>query len=481
MMMRARRWSAPLLLLLSGCMVGPNYSPPDIATPDAWHVAVATQLADGSHATLQSWWTIFDDPVLSGLIERARVSNLNVQIAASRILQARDQLAAASGARVPTLGATGEATRSKQSDDGALEQVAPAAGFNAQNLYAAGLDASWQLDLFGKIRRGIEAAGAQYQASIEMQRDVLVTLLADVATAYVAHREFARRIELAQENIAAQQDVLALAQDRYRSGLTSKLDVVQAQALLATTRAAIPGLIVDAQRASNRLAVLLGQDPGSLSAELHASRSAPAPIPHAAETIAAGVPADVLRQRPDVRSAERMLAAQTANIGVATAALYPDFSLTGFFGQQARSVSNLAASAGNTWGVSVPVQWALFDGGIIRSNIRVQKQLARQALLNYRQTVLVALEEAEDSMLAYEQGQRRLRALAGAVTASKEAVALVTVQYNTGLTDFNNVLVAQRSLFEIEESQANAQALLARSLIALYKALGGGWAPEPSQ
>ncbi len=476
---RARHALVWLLLVLSGCMVGPNYTPPQIDTPDAWHVAVEAQLTDGAHATLQSWWTIFDDPMLTQLIATARASNLQLQIATSRVLQARDQLAIASGARLPALGATGEATRSKQSDDGVLQQVAPPDGFNAQSLYALELDASWEVDLFGKIRRSVEAADAQYQATIEMQRDVLVSLLAEVAVTYVAQREYTRRIDLAQANVAAQEEVLALAQDRYRSGLTSKLDVAQAQSLLATTRAAIPSLVVDAQRASNRLAVLLGQDPGSVSARLRETHAAQPSIPRARETIATGVPADLLRQRPDVRAAERLLAAQTAAIGVATAALYPDFSLTGFFGQQSRSVADLTVSGGNTWGVSAPVLWALFDGGIIRSNIRVQEQLAQQALLNYRQTVLGALEEVENALLAYEQGQQRLHALGDAVLATQEAVALVTVQYNTGLTDFNNVLGAQRSLFEIEESHASGEALVARSLVALYKALGGGWTPAP--
>lgn len=458
--------------MLHGCApVGPNYVKPDIQTPDAWYTAISQQLAQGSESSLQTWWRVFDDPTLDDLIERARKSNLDLQLAVARMREARARLAIATGEKLPTVNASAEYSRSEQSDDGPLEQVAPPGGFEAQSLYDLGVDASWEIDVFGRIRRSIEAAGAQYQASIEEERDVMVTLFAEVAIAYVDVRALDQRIDYANANIEIQKTALELAQDRYESGITSELDVAQARSNLANTQAAIPALEISKNQALNRLALLLGQDAGSLQTEL----GKPKPIPTPRDSIGIGVPANVLRQRPDIRRAERQLATQTALIGVATADLYPSFALSGSIGLQSRQPSNLFDSSSKIASVGIPIQWTLFDGGRIRSNITVQEELTQQELLRYKNSVLRALEEVENAVVAYNQNQVRRERLHEAVGATVEAVELVTVQYNVGLTNFNNVLTTQRALFQQQDQMVSSEAQVVLNLIALYKALGGGW------
>ena len=364
-----------------------------------------------------------------------------------------------------------QGSRTQQSDDGELKQLAPPNGFDPQNLYELGLDASWEPDLFGRIRRSIESAEAQYQSTVETQRDVMVTLFAEVALTYIELREFQNRIIYARKNLAAQEETLELATDRFQIGLSSRLDMVQAQATLATTQATIPDLEIAKNKALYRLAVLLGVEAGSL----HNEFAATADIPRPTGRITLGLPVDVVRQRPDIRAAERRLAAQTAAIGVATADLYPDFSLSGFIGLQTRSLDDLFSGDSKIWGISLPVNWNLYSGGRIRSNIELQEELTEQRLLAYRQSVLKALAEVESSLLAYNKEQQILTALRDATQATLEGVRLVLVQYNTGLTDFNNVTSMQRDLFELQDKVASSEAQLAFDLIGLYKAVGGGW------
>lgn len=457
---------------LNGCApVGPNYLRPDIDAPDAWHEEISIDVAEGPESSLQTWWQLFDDPALDDLIERARLSNLDLKIAFSRISETRARLGIATGERVPVVGGSASVSRGRLSDDGPLQQAAPPGGFEAQNVYDVGVGASWEIDVFGRIRRGIESAGAEYEASIEQERDVRVALFAEVALAYVQVRAFEQQMAYANANVESQTASLALAQDRYDSGISSKLDVAQARSNLGNTRASIPLLEIGRNQALNRLAVLLGQDAGSLQAEF--GKTAPIPVPP--EIVGAGVPADVLRQRPDIRRAERQLAAQTAQIGVATADLYPSFSLGGFIGLQSRTLGNFFDESSVTSGVGFPIQWALFSGGRIRSNIEVQEELTEQALLNYEHLVLVAFEEVANAIVAYNQDQVRRENLRQAVNATDEAVELVLIQYNAGLTDFNNVLTTQRDLFEQQDQLVSSEAQVVLDLISLYKALGGGW------
>lgn len=471
--MRQRGWLAIVFAFaVTSCTaVGPDYVEPELAVPDAWHMRIVDQVNKGPEAAAQTWWTVFGDATLDQLIERARSGNLDLQTAASRVKAARLSLAITSGSRLPVVDGIGNTSRTMQSDDGWLAQVAPDSGFDAQNLYEIGLDASWEIDLFGRIQRSIESAQAQYQSTVEVERDVMVTLFAEVALTYIEVREFQNRIAYAKQNIAVQQEALALADERYRTGLSSRLDVVQARATLDMTQAALPDLATSRDQALYRLAVLLGVDPGSLRDEFLFT----AAIPQPTGRIALGLPADVLRQRPDIRAAERRLAAQTAQIGVATAALYPEFTLSGFIGLQSRSVHDLLDNDSEMWGVSLPVSWALYDGGRTRSNIELQKELTEQRLLEYRQTVLQALAEIESALVAYNNEHQRLAALRRATEATREGVRLALVQYDTGLTDYNNVMIMQRDLFQLEEQLAASQAQLDFELIALYKAAGGGW------
>ena len=468
-----RSWLVVIsLLVFTGCAaVGPDYVEPELAVPDAWHLQIVDQVNQGPEATLQTWWTVFDDPVLNQLIDRARSGNLDLQTAAARVRAARSSLAITSGERLPELGGIGQASRTRQSDDGWLAQVAPDSGFDAQNLYEVGLDASWEIDLFGRIRRSIESSEAQYQSTVETERDVMVTLFAEVARTYIQVREFQGRLVYARENIKVQGEALDLAKERYATGLSSQLDVVQAQATLGMTQAALPDLATAKDQAIYRLAVLLGVEAGSLQGEFVAI----AAIPQPAGRITLGLPVDVVRQRPDVRAAERRLAAQSAQIGVATAALYPDFTLSGFIGLQTRSVNDLFSSNSEMWGLSLPMSWNLYDGGRVRSNIELQKDLAEQRLLDYRQSVLKALSEVRSALVAYNNEHQRLAALRRATAATREGVRLALVQYDTGLTDYNNVMTMQRDLFQLQEQLAASEAQLDFELIALYKAVGGGW------
>ncbi len=460
-------------LVLTGCTVGPDYVEPELAVPDVWHAAAVEGLGTGD-ANLQTWWTGLGDPTLEDLVRRAEAANLELRLAMARIREARARLGVASGQRLPDLDASGSASVQQQSDEGLLRPLAQLSpgGFDSTELYDVGFDASWELDVFGRIRRSVESADAAYQASVEDYRDVLVTLFAEVARTYVDVREFQDRITYAEANAAAQRASLGLTTDRYDAGATSEIDVRQAESNLKTTEAAIPTLEIALHFALNRLAVLLGEPPGALHDEL----MAPGAIPQPTATLVAGVPAELMRQRPDLRGAERRLAAQTARIGVTKADLYPRFSLSGFFAVQATDVSNLGD--GTTWGVSLPFRWNLFDGGRIRSAVQVEEARTEQALVAYERSLLFALEEVENSLTSYALELHRRDRLGEAVAATQRTVELADIQYRAGLTDFRTVLEAQRSLAIQQDSLASSEGQLVRNLISLYKALGGGWDPN---
>ena len=477
MLFRARIAILVLIVFLAGTFswgcapVGPNYQKPEIKTPDAWHEAVSREMAKESGATLQTWWEIFDDPILNHLIEQARRSNLDLKMAVSGIAAARARLGIVSGLELPDANALGSFSRFKHSDNGPLKQLAPPNGFDGQNMFMVGVDALWEIDIFGRIRRQIEAAGAEYEASIEDYRDVLVTLFADVALAYVEIRSCQRRIAYAEANAVTQRKMLDLTRARYDSGISSKLDTAQAMSNLADTEAAIPPFRILLNSTINRLAVLLNVNADTLQSKLAGSK----PIPLAREDIGIGVPADLLRQRPDIRMAEKQLAAQTALIGVATADLYPRFAISGFFGLETGSFSDMSGGSSLAWGIKSPIKWNFFSGGKTRSNIIFHEEIAQQDLFKYKDTVLKAMEEVRNAILAHNQEKIRRNWLLAAVAATQEAVDLVIVQYETGLTDFNNVLDTQRTLFDQQDKLVASQANVVLDLIRIYKALGGGW------
>jgi NodT family efflux transporter outer membrane factor (OMF) lipoprotein len=461
----------------AGCTVGPDYAQPEVETvPDAWNTAATKGLAEGE-ASIQTWWTVFDDATLSSLIERARSSNLTLREAVWRVEEARALRGVAAGERVPQVSLDGNANRSELSANSALGGIVPDELIEPANLFDLGVGASWEIDLWGRIRRQVEAADAEVAASVEDYRDVLVTLFAEVAANYVNARALQERLRLASANVKGQENTLQLTQDRFDSGLVSALDVAQAESNLANTRSLIPALEQQLALARNRLAILLAMSPGSLDQEL----ADELPIPTEPQGVTTGLPADLLRQRPDIRSAERRLAAQTARIGVATAELYPQFSLTGFLGLQSTSSGDLFSSDSINWSVGLPIRWRLFAGGSIRSQIAAEQARTAQLIANYERSVLLALEEVENAMVSYEKEIARRARLAESVDATQRSLDLVLTQYRAGLTDFQNVLDTQRSLLAREDDLAASEGIVIRNLVDLYRALGGGWNPDTAE
>jgi len=463
-------WPALLpALLFSGCAaVGPDYERPEIQTPDAWSEQLAAQVDPDRSNSLQTWWQLFNDPVLNDLVARAGKANVNLEIAMARVNARRASLAYAKGGRRPVITGGANASVEDRSDS-----ETPQGEDNRVEAYELGANLTWELDVFGRVRRNIEAAGADYQASIEDYRDVMATVYADVAASYITIRGTQQRIADTEANARSMAESLKLARERYDSGLSSRLDVVQAEANLEYTLASIPLLRISLQQAINGLAVLLGQDAGSLQSEF----SDALPLPAAGILPGIGIPSDVVRQRPDVRRAERLLAAQTAQVGVATADLYPSFNIGGFFGVQSDSLSDLFDSSALAWGIQSPVQWNIFNGGRIRNIIALQDATLQERLAQYRQKILEAIEEVENALAAYNLNRERAGHLERATAASSEAVNLVLVQYRTGLTDFNNVLISQRDLVSQQDDLTQTRTDTELALVALYRALGGGWKP----
>jgi NodT family efflux transporter outer membrane factor (OMF) lipoprotein len=343
------------------------------------------------------------------------------------------------------------------------------------NVYQTGFDASWELDLFGGTRRAVEGGRAEVAAAEFGRRDALVTLLGEVGRNYVETRGYQRRLAIVHKNIKAQAEALAITRDRFKSGLTSDLDVQQAATLLATTQAEIPTLENQIQTSIHRLSVLLALPPGTLLTEL----TKESPIPATPPRVPVGLPSDLLCRRPDVQQAERQLAAATARIGVATADLFPKFSLTGAAGFESVSTSDWFTAGSRFWSLGPTVQWRIFDAGRIRANIRVQNARQEQALANYEKAVLNAFEEVEDALVGYAKQQERLRLLADAVHSSQDSLQMANQLYAKGLASFINVLDAERSVYQAEDALAQSDRAVSQNLIALYKALGGGWETGP--
>ena len=458
--------AAAALLSLAGCAaVGPDYAPPADNAPVAWH----TELRDGLAAEaldprlLARWWTTLDDPLLAGLIEQAVNNNLDLQQAGARVREARARRGVSRAGLFPTLDATGSETRSKGSESSGSGAT--------RSFYSLGFDAGWEVDIFGGVRRGVEAADADLAASREDLRDVLVTLTSEVALNYLDTRTFQSRLHVAEVNLAIQQQTYDLIEARYQAGLSDELALQQARYNLESTRAQIPALRSSLEEAKNRLAVLTGRPPGAVH-ELLAERK---PIPVIPPTVAVGVPAETLRQRPDIRRAERNLAAQTARIGVATADLYPKLRLTGSIGLESLKSADLFKSASETWNIGPSASWNIFDAGAIRQNIEVQSAIQEQFLLAYEAALLTALEEVENALTAYAEEQLRRQRLLAAVEAARQAAVLAGYEYNAGLVDFNTVLDAQRSLLSFEDQLSQSDGTVTANLVRLYKALGGGW------
>jgi multidrug efflux system outer membrane protein len=459
-----------MLLLLAGCTVGPDYETPELeAVPDAWQNAAAADIAD-SNSVLHDWWTAFGDTLLDNLIAQARESSPDAAQAIGRIREARAYHQIAGGDYYPQFGFNGSWTRREVGENTPLGAIG-GQGDNPSNNWEFGLGASWELDVFGRIQRTREATAAGIQASIEDYRDVLVSLQAEVASTHTEIRTLQLRLIFAEGNVKSQRETMDIVVAREDAGLVPFLDVTRARSNLANTEAAIPQLESALEAAQNRQAILLGLAPGSLDERLVEFVDMGDPD---IELVVA-LPAELLRRRPDVRRSERELASQTARIGVATADLYPSFSLNGFMTLQASEFSNLGNSGNFGWSLSPGVRWSLFTGGKIRGQIKAEEAITEQLLAGYEKTVLNALAEVENTLVSLQQEEIRRELLRTAVESSQLSVELVHTQYVEGLTDFQSYLDAQRVLFDQQDAFAISRGLVYGNLINLNRALGGGW------
>lgn len=457
-----------------GFKVGPDYCPPSAEVGEAWIDSNDPAVKTSGNIDYAHWWTVFNDPVLNELVYTAYQENLPLKIAAWRILEARYQLGVARGYLLPQeQQAIGSFTRNQMSGEAfPLSKFSQIPGFKmSYDDWLGGLTASWELDFWGRYRRMIEAAEANVQAQEEDYNAALVLLQAEVASTYIQLRELDERLDLARKNVALQRDTLAIAKARFEQGIVSQLDVHQAQAILSSTESMIPMLESMRRVAENRLCTLLGQPPQDLDPVL----GPPGKIPTVPPEVVVGIPADLLRRRPDVRRAERLAAAQCAKIGVAEAEFYPHIAITGQLAWQAENFSDLFGSSAFTGMIGPGFRWNILNYGRIRNNVLMEDARFRQAILGYRETVLRAAEEAEDMITAFLMEQRRLRALEQATQATAQASQLAVAQYQQGLIDFQRVIDSQRALVQQQDALAESRGKVALNLIAVYKALGGGW------
>ena len=457
--------------LLQSCAVGPDYIEPKHSTPDRWHQELVKGLAAGQ-ADLQTWWTIFNDPLLNDIIERAGQGNLDLKEAFARIQEARARRGFAKGQFYPDINGGGALSRQRESED---FNNLNASDRRTDNYASIGMEGTWEIDVWGRIRRSVESTEAGLQASVEDYRDVLVILFAEVASNYIEVRTLQERISSVKANIITQEGSLEITKARFKAQLTSELDVRQAELNLSRTQALLPRLQALLVEAINRIGVLLGGYPSALYDEL----IKPAQFPNPSPQTLVGLPSELLRQRPDLRRAERQLAEQNAKIGVATADLYPTFALGSTVGLVA--TQNIFDTDNKTWSLGPFFRWNIFDGGRIRARINVEDAKTQQAFVRYERAVLEALEDVENSMTGYVQELDRRAALKRSVTAATKSVDLVLTRYKTGLTDFQNVLDMERSKFEQQDFYNESRGLVLQNMISIYRSLGGGWQPEPEK
>ncbi len=521
--MKSVGWITLALLgaLLTGCMTGPDYEKPDLTVPDQWSQPLEGGETDASPERIH-WWTAFSDPTLESLVARALASNLDLQTAESRVREARASLIMTGAALWPQVNSSASYQR-RQSVEPAATGGGPSGRGTAvlsqnglqgisvtgstpggpsvtlspdlsgqgnttvsvsmgtegaaappsrySSLYQAGFDASWELDLFGGVRRATEAARAEIEAAEESRRSLLIMVAAEVARTYFDLRAFQNRLDISRKNIRTLEESLELVTARFNAGLTNELDVKRAEAQLANMRSTVPAMEYYVEQAIHRLGILSGREPGALREEL----VIPASLPPAPPEVLVGLPSELLSRRPDVRYAERELAAATARIGVATADLFPKFSLTGSFSGTDDTPAGLRLGANQMWSFGPSIQWPVFDAGRIRANISIQNARQEQALLNYEKAVLYSLEDVENALVRYAKEQNRLVELTTAVEASQKALDIANDLYKQGLVNFLNVLDAERTLFAAQDQRVQSEANVLTSLVALYKALGGGW------
>lgn len=479
----------PLSLLtlafwLAGCAVGPDYEAPKPQLPGGYHLMDAQQASKTAPGAVNTrWWQTFNDPQLNSLIDRAVEGNLTLQQAVLRIAGARQELAQARGGLFPSLNGSAKVTRQQLGLEGLLKANGATDQLDSETasqlssldqpvtLYQGSFDASWELDLWGKVRRQVELADAQTQAAIEQRNDALVSLEAEVARAYLQLRGAQATVATLEQQIAVAQQSWELTQSQQRNGLAPLTDVENARAQLSSLQAQLPQYQSQARQAMNGLAVLLGKTPGALDNELFTPKAMPA-LP---QVVPVGIPATLARRRPDIRQAEATLHAQTANIGVSVAQLFPSLSLTGQLGVRNTDVSYLDNWSSHFYSVGPSLSIPIFQGGRLVSSVKLARAQQASAALDYRQTVLTALQDVENALVSYRADQARVTALDETTGSLQRAFDLASDSYRQGISTFIDVLDAQRQLAQAQEQATQARMQSALDLVALYKALGGGW------
>jgi len=469
-----------LASILAGCAAGPNYKTPSTTMPSSFGISSSTPPATASATTqpveICVWWKSFGDPELDSLVDRAIAANFDLQIALIRLQEARTAEVVVEGGALPEIDSSGGLAGGTGSNSTKGRVGAPLnAATNTAGLkeitQVVGFDAGWELDIWGRYRREIEAARDDTQTAAEARNAVLITVVSDVARAYMNARSLQMRLKIAQDNIKIEQDTVQVVQERYDRGLTNELDLALALRQLATLESEIAPLTVEITTSRRQLAVLLGEYPEELRAEL----KQPMELPRLPRRIDTGLPVDLLRRRPDIREAERNLAANTALVGAQIASLFPNVALTAGAGLQGQGLGVTPAGNSFIWSAGPTGYWPLLDFGALDAQIDIQNLKTREALINYRKTIVEAVEEVEDAISAYSAEQDRLEDLYTALVASQRAVTLANQRYNRGLTDFLNVTDAERQLYEIQDAYAVAQENVVVEYISIYKSLGGGW------
>lgn len=472
--MPRRLLAVSLALLASGCTLGPDYQRPDATAPATFRempAAEAASLAD------TAWWEVFDDPRLQELIRIALVENRNLKIAVERVEEARARYGFARSYLLPSVTAGANGGR-LQTSEGSLTHTPqgdlPGGSRDTErSIYTASADVSWEIDLFGRIRRTTEAEQALFLGTQEAQRGVVIALVADVARAYFELGDFDRRLTIARRTLESRREYVALAKDRFEGGITPEIDLRQAEAELHRVESIVAELTRLVALKENELSVLLGRNPGEVLRERPVEEQGlPGAVP-------AGLPSDLLDRRPDIRAAEQTLAAATANIGAAKALLFPRIALTGSYGVASTDFDDLFESSSKSWNVIGNVLQPIFEGGRNRRRVEITESQQRQALYAYESTVLDAFRETEDALVTYRTAGEQRQAQANRVEAERKVLELAALRYRGGVADYLEVLDAQRSLFdaELEETQSIGNQLIA--LVRLYKALGGGWPVTP--
>jgi NodT family efflux transporter outer membrane factor (OMF) lipoprotein len=481
-----------LLLGLGGCTAGPNFEPPEWLSPASWFAKkMETLPAEPSIAVAEpidpNWWRLFKDPLLTSLVRRVAAENLDVQVATVRIAESRAQLGIVGAAQFPTLNANGSYTRQKPSDVGVFANAPNALGANGASgnttgglrsahispfdVYQVGFDASWELDLWGKVRRSVESATASVVVSAEARRATLLSGLAEVARDYIQLRGAQSQLRIAHENLRTSEQSLQLTQQRATGGVTTDLDVANAAAQVRITAAQIPPLEQEISELINAISLLLGQPPNALQAELIRAR----PVPPVPPRVPVGLPSELARRRPDIREAEAQLHAATADIGVAVANFYPSVTLSGSVGLQAVQPWRMFNIDARQYAVGPGITIPIFEGGQLRATLELRKAQQQEAAINYQRTVLGAWHDVDNALTAYRAEQARRDQLVQAAAQNQRALELAQNRYQEGVADFLQVLTAQQNLLSSQQQLAQSTTNVSANLVALYKALGGGW------